>query len=174
MLYTPPIRDYKPFYIQIGSAASATDIKATYNVVVREHDFPSELQVKEPYKNDWKDEHGDDEYIPATGLYAAAFTYSLDCVMFARNNSEAAAIADIEAGIAAFKTALLTAGLFKVFDSYTGHGFKEVRLSRFPKPSRGDYEVESKDKVRLMFSVEFKVNDPVTRMKYQGGAIVER
>jgi len=174
MLYTPPISDYKPFYIQIGSAVSATDILTTYNVLVREHDFPSELAVKEPYKNDWKDEHGDDEYLPAVGLYAAAFTYQLDCIMFARNNSEAAAIADIEAGLATFKYALRAGGLFKVYDAYTGHGFKEVRLSKFPKPARGDYDVESKDNVRLMFTVEFKVNDPVTRMTLSNGAIVER
>ena len=48
MLYVPPIRDYKPFYIQVGTAQTATDIKDTYKVVVKTHDYPSYRKPKEP------------------------------------------------------------------------------------------------------------------------------
>ena len=173
MLYVPPIRDYKPFYIQSGSASVATDIKEAYKVVVKTHDYPSYRKPKEPYKNDWKDENGDDEYLAQ--MYYDAFTFKAECVMFA---SGATARADLKAGVLAFQTAIH--GEFSTYDSWTGFGFRSVRLSQFQMPSNGDFDVfrvKSGDTVteytRLIFTVEFKVNDPVTQMVLSGNAIVQ-
>lgn len=175
MLYVPPIRDYKPFYIQSGTAQTATDIKDTYSVVVKTHDYPSFRKPKEPYKNNWFDEHGDDEYLAQ--MFYEAFTFKAECVMLA---SGATARADLSAGIRAFQDAL--AGEFKVYDSWTGFGFQKVRLSQFPMPSDGNFDVfyiknpttrVRTEYARVIFTVEFKVNDPVTRMVLSGGAIVQ-
>ena len=57
MLYVPPIRgEYHPFYIQLSGSNSAVDVKSTYSVIIKTHDYPSFRKPKEPYKNDWKDE----------------------------------------------------------------------------------------------------------------------
>ena len=172
MLYITPIRDYKPFYIQLGTASPATDIKTAYSVVIKTHDYPSYRKPKEPYKNDWKDENGDDEY--TAEMYYEAFTFKAECVMLA---SGATARADLKAGIRAFQKAL--EGEFKVFDSWTGFGFQKVRVSQFPMPSDGNFDVfltrmgsTVTEYARVIFTVEFKVNDPVTDMIMENGAIV--
>ena len=72
MLYVPPIRgEYHPFYIQLSGSNSAVDVMSTYSVIIKTHDYPSFRKPKEPYKNDWKDENGDDEY---TALGAVVVT----------------------------------------------------------------------------------------------------
>lgn len=173
MLYVPPIRDYKPFYIQSGTASTATDIKTAYSVVIKTHDYPSYRKPKEPYKNNWFDENGDDEYLAQ--MYYEAFTFKAECVMLA---SGSGARDDLNAGVRAFENAL--SGEFKVYDSWTGYGFQKVRLSQFPMPSDGNFDVFKvraggtvTEYARLIFTVEFKVNDPVTRMVLSGGAIVQ-
>lgn len=173
MLYVPPIRDYKPFYIQVGTAQSATDIKEAYSVVIKTHDYPSYRKPKEPYKNNWYDEHGDEEYLAQ--MYYEAFTFKAECVMFALGPN---AREDLVAGLIAFQNAL--SGEFSIYDDWTGFGFKGARLSQFQMPSEGNFSAfraksgsTTTEYTRLIFTVEFKVNDPVTRMVYSNGAIVE-
>lgn len=174
MLYIPPIRDYKPFYIQVGTAQTATDIKDAYKVIIKSHDYPSSRRIKEPYRNNWKDEHGDDEYLAQT--YYEAFTFKVECVMLA---SGLTARADLKEGVIAFQNAL--SGEFKMYDSWTGFGFQHVRISQFPMPSDGNFGSfyitnptthERVEYARVIFTVEFKVNDPVTQMKLQNNTIV--
>ena len=169
MLYVPPISDYKPFYIQFATG-EAKNIMTDYSVVIKAHDYPSAFKAKEPYKNQWKDEHGDEEYIASTGLYMEAFTFKLECAMFARNTTEAGAIADLKTGMRAFQNAL-KGGFFKTYDEWTGFGFQNVRLVEFPTPSESSYS-SWKEATRIIFSVTLKVNDPVTLMKMQNGSIV--
>ena len=170
MLYVPNISDYKPFYIQFSYGA-AQDILSIYSVVVKAHDYPSVLKVKEPYRNSWHDQHGDDEYIPESGLCIEAFTFKLECAMFSRNNTTATAIADLNEGIRAFQTALRS-GAFKTYDAYTGFGFRNVRLSEMSLVSSENYRVEG-NQARVIFSLTLKVNDPVTHMVLSGTNIVE-
>lgn len=160
MLYVPPIFDYKPFYVQFR-VGNAIDILDTYKVVVKAHDYPSVLKVKEPYKNQWKDQHGDEEYIDPLGLKYEAFTFKLECAMFARGND---AISELKTGLRAFQNALAQ-GFFRTYDAYTGFGFKDVRLSEFPAPADDAYDLYGQY-TRLIFSVTLKVNDPATSMKY--------
>lgn len=173
MLYVPPIRDYKPFYIQSGTASVATDILSAYKVVIKTHGYPSYRKPKEPYKNDWFDEHGDDEYLAQ--MFYEAFTFNAECALFASGANARAALA---AGVLAFQNAL--AGEFSVYDDWTKFGFRGVRLSQFQMPSDGDFSVftvragnTTTEYTRVIFSVEFKVNDPVTRMVLSNGAIVQ-
>ena len=163
MLYVPSISDYKPFYIQLETGF-AIDILKDYSVIVRSQDYPSSLKVKEPFKNQWKDQHGDEEYIAPEGLKYEAFTFKLDCAMFARNSTEEAAIADLKRGMRAFQE-VLSKGFMRTYDAYTGYGFWKVRLQEFPAPEEGAYSVWN-DCTRLLFQVILKVNDPATSMYY--------
>lgn len=169
MLYVPTISDYKPFYIQFDGGA-AKDILNEYKVVVRAHEYPLTLKVKEPYKNEWKDEHGDEEYIGQSGLYLQAFTYKLKCAMFANGLTLDYAISDLKSGVRAFQNALL-GGFFKTYDSWTGFGFQNVRVSEFPLPENSDYRVWG-ESARVLFTVTLKVNDPKTLMRLSSGSIV--
>lgn len=165
MLTVPPISDYRPFYIQLQTGL-AQNILDTYKVVVRAHDYPSTLKVKEPYKNNWKDQHGDEEYIAPDGLKYEAFTFKLECAMFAQASSTDTAIAEIRAGLRTFQDAL-SKGFMRVYDAFTGWGFREVRLQEFPTPPEDAYDVWN-GHTRLLFSVTLKVNDPKNLMKYNG------
>ncbi len=169
MLYVPPIRgEYHPFYIQLNGASSAVDVKSIYSVIIKTHDYPSFRKPKDPYKNDWKDEHGDDEYTEQ--LFFQAFTFKAECVMFAKGSSEDAAIADLKEGITDFMD-FLSGGEFSTYDGWTGFGFQHVRLGAFNMPSNGDYDTMD-GKSRVIFTVEFKVNDPMTMMTLDDGEIV--
>lgn len=171
MLYVPPISDYKPFYIQFATG-SAIDILSQYSVIVKAHDYPMAFKAKEPYKNQFKDENGDDEYIPAGGLKIEAFTFKLECAMFARptanTKTENEVLSD---GIRAFRNALKS-GAFKTYDAYTGFGFKDVRLSEFPNPDQDAFDAMD-GMARVIFTVVLKVNDPVTHMVLSNSNIVE-
>ena len=169
MLYVPPIRgEYHPFYVQLNGASSAVDVKSTYYVIIKTHDYPSFRKPKEPYKNDWKDENGDDEYTDQ--MFFEAFSFKAECVMFARNTTEDEAIADLKNGMLSFMNALSN-GEFKTYDGWTGFGFQKVRLGSFNMPSSDDYDTLN-GMSRLIFTVEFKVNDPMTMMTLDDGEIV--
>ena len=168
MLYVPQIRgEYHPFYVQLNGS-TAVDVKNTYSVIVKTHDYPSFRKPKDPYKNDWKDEHGDDEY--TAQMFYQAFTFKAECVMFAKGLTEDAAIKDLKDGVLAFMNAL-SAGEFETYDGWTGFGFRHVRLSEFSMPGDGDYDTMD-GMSRVIFTVQFKVNDPMTMMKLNNGSIV--
>ena len=61
MAYIPDIANYKPFYIQTDADNTAIDT-TTWGMVAKSNPFPVLPQPKEPYKNEWLDEDGDDEY----------------------------------------------------------------------------------------------------------------
>lgn len=170
MLYAPFISDYKPFYMQFATG-TAVNILDTYKVVVKTHDYPMALKPKDVYNNDWKDRHGDDEYIGANGLYFEAFTFTLECAMFAEGETEQQAINYLNDGVRAFRSAL-SSGFFKTYDAWTGFGFQKVRLAEFPMPSNDAYDVWGKG-CRVIFEVKLKVNDPVTHMVLVGQQILE-
>ncbi len=170
MLYVPSISDYKPFYVQFSTGV-AVNVLDTYKVVVKTHDYPMALKPKAVYKNDWKDRHGDDEYIGDEGLYFEAFEFTLECAMFAEGETEQEAIEYLNAGVRAFRSAL-SQGFFKTYDSWTDFGFQNVRVADFPMPSKDAYDVWGNG-CRIIFQVKLKVNDPVTHMVLVGQQILD-
>ena len=61
MVYIPDIVDYKPFFIQKEGdevARNTTD----WGLVAKSNPYPLLPTPKEPYKNEWHDENGDDEW----------------------------------------------------------------------------------------------------------------
>ena len=61
-------------------------------------------------------------------------------------------------------------GEFKVYDSATGLGRRKVRYAGFTEERAA---IMDKDFARCIFTITFKVNDPVTFMTYYNGSIVE-
>lgn len=161
-LFIPKISDYKPFYIQ-RPGENAVDIKSAYSVIIKTHDYPMGLTPKTLYANDWPDRHGEEEYIGIQGLYFQAFSFKMECVVFARRSGDQeGAIVDLRNGIRNFRT-FLSKGFFKTYDKWTGFGFQSVRLESFSMPDASNYDVWN-DMARVIFDVQLKVNDPVTRM----------
>ena len=164
MPFIPLIHDYKPFYVQAATDQAATDILQTYGIVVQKPDYPIARTPKEPYKNDWHDEHGDDEWLGA--MYYQAFTFKLQCVILGQDETDASHSA-VLSQIRSFQTKI-GGGEIKVYDSWNKTGFQKVRLSNFSDASFESFG----GRCRAFFSVEFKVNDPVTAVSFTNGAIV--
>lgn len=158
MPYIPSILNYHPFYIQNGSESSAWDTR-DYGLVAQAQPYPDNYEAKDPYKNDWFDEDGDDEYVAP--LKRKAFEYTVK--FYIRDASFDA----INTYKEAFR-AKITQGEIKIYDSWQGRGFQHVRFVK----DNVDQREEEKDYVWMIFSATFKVNDPSTKMTLSGGAIV--
>lgn len=133
------------------------------------HDYPSKRKVKEPYKNDWKDRDGDDEW--ADSLNYEAFTLSLKCVIFTKAANSSASRQELKDAVRVFQNAIKD-GEFRVWDDWTKYGFQKVRIEEFPDINEGDFD-EKDGHCRLIFDVVFKVNDPTTEMTFSNNKIVE-
>ena len=161
-----PITNYKPFYIQYGENALATDTKTAWGMVAKTNPYPLLPTPKDPYKNDWKDEDGDDEY--TTYMHYKGFEMEVEFYVKAVDGTTTTAAADLHTAVWSFFTAVRE-GNFRVYDAYTGLGFQRVRYAG------SDFEdatfKERNGTATVMFTVKFKVNDPVTRMTLNNGVI---
>lgn len=161
-----PIANYKPFYIQYGENALATDTKEAWGMVAKTNPYPLLPSPKDPYKNDWKDEDGDDEY--TTYMHYKGFEMEVEFYVKAVDGTTTTAAADLHTAVWSFFTAVRE-GNFRVYDAYTGLGFQRVRYAG------SDFEdatfKERNGTATVMFTVKFKVNDPVTRMTLNNGVI---
>ena len=171
MPYLPYMSDYKPFYIQtVGDSAAWST--GDYGLVAKSNPYPALPDMKDPYNNDWKDENGDDEYLGTVHYKTFTFDVQFYVKAFDEVNGQGAvtkaASVVLREQMANFFTKIKT-GEFKIYDSYTGLGRQNVRYVSYSE----DSGFVSRDNwARLIFKVTFKVNDPVTNMKLQGGSIV--
>ena len=168
-IYIPPIGDYAPFYIQRSTDSAAVNIQTAYGVTVLSPEYPAKRKVKEPYKNDWKDQHGDDEYTDY--LFYEAFTLTFKCAIFTLEADTDTARAELKAQMRNFQNAIAQ-GEFKIYDAWTKYGFQKVRISEFREISQGDFSAWN-NRCRLVFTMVLKVNDPITNMVLQNNQIVE-
>ena len=167
-IYLPSIRNYAPFYIQRGTDTNALNIRTSYGITIMVHEYPSKRKVKTPYKNDWKDRDGDDEW--TTSLNYEAFTFTTRCVIFTQAGNSSTARQELKNAVRAFQNAIKD-GEFKIWDDWTKFGFQKVRVEEFPDIGEGDFD-EKDGHCRLIFSVVLKVNDPTTEMTYSDNKIV--
>lgn len=165
-IYIPPISNYAPFYIQRDIDASAVNIQSVYGVTILSPEYPAKRKVKQPYKNDWKDQSGDDEYNDY--LFYEAFTLNLKCVIFTLESTSDSARAELAKQMRNFLNAIAQ-GEFKIYDDWVKFGFQKVR---FDSNSDCDFDAWN-TRARLRFNLTLKVNDPITSMKLQNGSIVE-
>lgn len=170
-VYYPSIPGYAPFYVQMKTAQTATNLLTEYGCVINSHSYPANFTVKEPYKNEWFDEDGDDEYIPSTGLHLEAFTFTQECCMLFNAGDSAASRAALASQYRSLAD-YLHGGEFSFFDDWTKIGYRNVRLSSISTIEEEAFKATTDGKVLLRFSITFKVNDPITKMKLLNGAIV--
>lgn len=166
MAYIPDIIDYKPFYIQTNVEEGAIDT-TEWGLVAKANPFPVLPNPKEPYNNEWLDEDGDDEYNDQ--MHYESFEFSVSFyVKTLGDNAESTLISQIDEFFSKIRQ-----GEFMVYDSYTGIGRRKVRYAGFDEEGYKRRFKSDKNWARAIFSVSFKVNDPITRIILSEGKLME-
>ena len=159
------IRDYQNLYFQADSDQSAWTEEA-YHLVAQSQPYQDNAEVKEPYKNTWFDEDGDEEY--TAQMFRKAFEFQVKFFVKAVAASDATAMSEIVAQRNAFRERLIESGSFKFYDDWNKSGFRGVRFVKDDTEER-----QIKDGVAWMiFSVTFKVNDP-NAVALSNGSLVD-
>lgn len=173
----PSIRGYKPFFISTADPQWVTDhyeyaaypSDDGFKMVAQSQPFPLEYKVKEPYKNEWPDKDGDEEFDPRTSnetYHLEAFELTVKFFVKAVDERQAgdeeqpSPAHEMTAAIRLFLNAL-SQHKIAIYDSWQGLGFSDVRFVS------GSVEKRRINEVRLgegyawaIVSVTFKVNDP--------------
>lgn len=166
MPYLPSISNYKPFYIQTESDTRALDTAVQWGLVAKTNPFPLLPSPKEPFKNEWFDENGDDEYVASMHYESIEFEVSFYIKTYAVTGKTAEQV--LREQVDAFFSKIRQ-GPFMVYDSYTGVGRKDVRYAGYKE----DTFKRSGDWARAIFTITFKANDPITRVGIANGKLVE-
>lgn len=176
MVYIPDIIDYKPFYIQTDADAKAIDTRE-WGLVAKTNPFPVLPTPKDPYSNDWADEDGEDEYIGMTdknGDYHSGMRYEsieFDVSFYVKafgSDAEKTLISQIESFFDK-----ISRREFRIYDSYTGVGRQRVRYAGFDEESYKRNLIQNNGWARAIFTIKFKVNDPITRIVLDGDVLKE-
>ena len=149
---------YKGLKIKIGNAATF-DTAVKYGIYVKDFPFiPVPLKQKNVFSQSWYDENGDDEYIPSTAYYEPVII----SVPFIYVGFLDTCLTNIRAFIAE-----LANTTFKFYDEYSTVGRQSCRMTQYSENAsilqyRGTGESVATQKVKAEFSLEIKINDPVT------------
>lgn len=166
MAYIPDIINYQPFYIQLNAEEGAIDT-TVWGMVAKANPFPALPTPKEVYKNEWLDENGDDEY--NAQMYYESFEFDVQFyVKVMGENAEAVMRSQIDDFFNK-----IGQGEFMVYDSYTGLGRQKVRYAGFGEDEFKKRIRASHNWARAIFTITFKVNDPITRIVLSNGKLVE-
>lgn len=116
--------------------------------------FTIATEAKEPSRNDWKDEDGDDEYVPPGGLKLQAFETELK---LGYKGAKDTANAKIEALVDYLTGRDGSGASFKIYSTWTKKGYGGVRFA-----SLGDDAELVRDDGGdiLVITLTLKVNDP--------------
>jgi hypothetical protein len=146
---------YAIYFKKMKDNALVVDTLDNWDIVCKEFPFKLYGEAKELPSHDWKDEDGDDEYIPSELPIAA---YEME-VEFAYKGVMDSANANIK-GFLDYLTGRDGSGVeLMVYDTYTKIGRQSVRFV-----SVGDdvFHRQEEGGDVVVFSVTFKVNNPVT------------
>ena len=120
--------------------------------------FKTFSDVKDPSKRDWYDEHGDDEYLPDSGLKMKAYKMDVD---FCCKGTKGSVNAKINSFLAYLNGSDGSGVEMKMYCTLTKIGRSGVRFNKISDNAVLD---RSDDGDILKFTVSFKVNDPVTEV----------
>ena len=165
MVYIPDIIDYKSFYVQTESDVAARDTRE-WGLIAKVNPYPLLPNPKELYKNEWHDQHGDDEWCHK--MYYESIPFDVSFYIKAFDTEEYTAEDMIRNQVENFFS-LIKEGEFKIYDSYNCIGRQKVRYAGYSEESftrRGNW-------ARAIFRITFKANDPITRMVLRNGIIEE-
>lgn len=166
MVYIPKILDYKPFYIQTDGDSAARDT-TEWGLIAKVNPYPLLPDPKDPHKNEWFDEHGEDEWCEK--MYYKPIDFSVSFCVMAYDTPEGTAEELIRESIESFFSTIKE-GQFKIYDSYSGIGRQKVRYAGY---SEEEFKRKG-EKARAVFEIRFKANDPITRMELYNGQIIEK
>lgn len=144
----------KDYDFLMQKSASGSQLKSSYDdfgFAVREIPWP-DVETQEPAKREWPGEHGEDVYIPASGLKLQA--YDLEVQFLYKGDT-----GTVYAKYKALRDYLIGAGGFlKIYDPYWKRGRQAVYARKFGelKPVRTNIDE------CLGIKVTFRVTDPVT------------
>lgn len=162
------IRNYHNLYFQADTDLSAWT-EGAYHLVAQSQPYQDNATIKEPYKNTWFDEDGDDEY--TAQLFRSAFEFQVKffvkAVIGQNDVDGSVAMGEIVDQRNAFRDRLIGAGAFKFYDDWNKCGFRSVR---FVKDETEDRRIGN-GAAWMIFSVTFKANDP-NAVALSGGSIV--
>ena len=153
---TTIISGYQPFYLQ-KATGNAVDTRTQWGMVAKTNPYPALPDPKEPYANDWLDEDGLDEY--NARMYYQPIDVSVSFYVKAYAESQRTAAEVLRGWLLNFFD-FVRDGEFRIYDSYTGIGYRKVRYDGYSEDkfkARGDWAC-------CVITVKFKVNDPTTRM----------
>lgn len=120
--------------------------------------FTMQPEAKEPSKNDWKDEDGDDEYLPDNGLRMKAFEIE---IKLGYKGTKDTANAKLESFLKYLTGRDGSGTRMKIYSTYTKIGYNDVRFVSL----NDDAElVRDADGDILIVAITLKVNDPVTKV----------
>lgn len=166
MVYIPDIVNYKPFYIQQEGAAVAKDT-TEWGLIAKSNPYPLLPNPKEPYKNEWKDENGDDEWCDEMHYEAIEMSVSFYIKAYAEtlNTADQKLHDQMDEFFAYIRN-----GKLKIYDSYTGIGRGNVRYAGYEEKQF----IRRKNWASAVFEIRFKINDPITRYMFWGNTIINK
>ena len=162
-MHIPTIYNYRPFYIQTEGDSAAINT-TEWGLVAKTNPYPLLPNPKDPYKNEWHDEHGDEEWVERIFYESIEFTVSFYAKAY--DSAEKTAEEQLRSQIDGFFNKIKE-GEFRIYDSYNGVGRQKVRYAGYSE----DGFTRREDWARAIFKISFKVNDPITRMVLRDGSI---
>ena len=169
MVYVPDIIDLKPFYVQSSTDTKAKDT-TEWGLVPRVNPYPLLPTPKQPFKNEWFDENGDDEY--TRRMFYEAIEISVGFYVKAFDSATKTSEEQIREQIDSFFSYIRN-GEFMIYDSYTGLGRKNVRYAGYSEEAFKRRENGGKRWSSARFTIKFKINDPITRIVLNNGVLKE-
>ena len=175
-IVVPTIRGYKPFYISTASPQWVTDhneyvaypSEENYYMVAQSQPFPLEYKVKEPYKNEWPDKDGDEEFNPGNSesYHLEAFEITVKFYVKAvdergtGDEDDPSPATEMTTAIRNFFNTISQRKI-AIYDSWQGIGFSDVRFVSGNVEKRRISEVSfGNGSAWAIVAVTFKVNDP--------------
>ena len=150
-------KPYAILFKKMMNDASVVDTLDNWGIVCK--DFPFKLygEAKELPSHDWKDEHGNDEYVPSELKIAA---YEIE-VEFAYKGEMNSANAKIKGFLDYLTGRGGTGAELMVYDTYTKIGRQHVR---YVSVDDDVFHRQEEGGDVVVFVVTFKVNDTVTEI----------
>lgn len=158
MLVVPNIAGYKPLMLQFTGDIQAHDTRE-WGLIAKTNPYPLFPDIKEPYKNEWADEDGDDEYTPPNS--ARYQSISFEVTFYAKTKGVNAA-AELRLSLYELFDRMAASGTFAYFDTYTQTGWLKVRYDGYEE----DEFVAKEDWARAIFKMKFKAIEPSIMAQY--------
>lgn len=151
--------NYDKVYIQkMKEGAAVKETVADFDIYCAEIPFRLFVEAKDPSKRDWMDEHGDDEYIPDSGLKLKAYTMD---VKFCCKGDKFSSNAKIQKFVEYLTGMDGSGAVMMMYCTWTKIGRRGIRFDKLNDKAE---LVRDGDGDTLAFTITFKVNDPVSNI----------